>query len=151
MVKVSYCSLEEAFGEQIVSKREDEEDKKESNFKNKEKRVYKEHFDNSQKPIEKENNESESDSSDEDEDEDEEIMELKRRIEEKKRNKIKRKENKQKKITSDKIQLISNDTVETYANQMIDDNEMIDLFVLFILGVLIIYVLDYFFKLGLGK
>lgn len=146
MVKVSYCSLEEAFGEQIITNKGDDENREEDNKPVK--KVYKEHFDNSQKPIEKENKESEDESS-EDEEDDEEIMELKRRIEQKKRDKIKRREKKHK--TSDKIQLISKDTVETYANQMVDDNEMIDLFVLFVLGVLIIYVLDYFFKLGLGK
>lgn len=145
MVKISYCSLEEAFGDHILSKTYEYSDKKELNNENKKNRVYKEHFDNSQSPIDKVNNESESDSSDDDID-DEEIMELKRKIEEKK---IKRKENKNK--SNNKIQLISKDTVEKYTNQMIDDNQMIDIFVLFILGILIIYVLDYFFKLGLGK
>ena len=126
MGKISYCSLEEAWGNTTISDSTQNEKK----------------FDNTTDPI----------------------FEKKTNIIEKYNNNDGDSLENEEKIPSDKLvplgevttkedkkDLITNndDIIEAYKNMQYSfEDKTIDLFVLFIMGIMIIYILDYFFNLG---
>ena len=138
MGKISYCSLEEAWGNTNIDKQSVDNN------------GYKNEFNNNISPIVKKNsNTIETFESNNVELSDKKTSDKLVLLSQNKHNENDENDENDINSTVSAVKISNTDIIEAYNNMQYSfEDKTIDLFVLFIMGIMIIYILDYFFNLG---